>query len=165
VFRTVPSLVQDLHYQTDAAGLVVTLDSDYTAIHDETHSRLPGGDKDCRLCKLIAMIDETLSRLSPRPCGDPLKIAYGVATPAIEAWYLAAVEHGVSEAAWKSGAFPYTKPQLKEKAYGTSRPPLDDEQRLAVNHVRALVESGKLELLEQRFPAGFGTLAKCLRSW
>ncbi len=59
VFRTVPSLVKDLHYQTDAAGLVVTLDSDYTAVHDETHSRSPGGNKDCRLCRLIAMIDET----------------------------------------------------------------------------------------------------------
>jgi hypothetical protein len=94
-----------------------------------------------------------------------LKIAYGVAVPAIEAWYLAATEHGVSEAAWKSGAFPYSKLVLKEKAYGTSRRSRDHELRLAVNHVRSLVDSGKLDLLEQRFPAGFGTLAKCLRSW
>ncbi len=106
-----------------------------------------------------------MSHLSPRPCGDPLKFAYGVATPAIEAWYLAAAEHGVSEAEWKSGAFRYAKPQLKEKAYGTSLPSIVHEQRLAVALARALVEGGKLELLEQRFPAGFGTLAKCLRSW
>jgi hypothetical protein len=88
-----------------------------------------------------------------------------VATPAIEAWYVAGTEHGVSEAAWKSGSFPYSKLVLKEKAYGTSRPSLDHELRLAVSHVRTLVDSGKLDLLEQRFPAGFGTLAKCLRSW
>ena len=94
-----------------------------------------------------------------------MKIAYGVATPAIEAWYLAATEHGISEAAWKSGAFPYTRLPLKEKAYGTPLPPLDDECRLAVELVRALVDGGKLELLEQKFPAGFGTLAKCLRQW
>jgi hypothetical protein len=113
----------------------------------------------------MAKINEVQSQLSPRPCGIPLKIAYGMATPAMEAWYIAATEHGVSETAWKSGSFPYSRLALKEKAYGTSRPSLDHAKEYAVKHVRALVDSGKLDLLEQRFPAGFGTLANGLRSW
>jgi hypothetical protein len=96
-----------------------------------------------------------------------LKIALGIAVPAIEAWFLCGVDPHVSEAVWfngmKTGQMPYAKSGLKEQLYGTSHPslPIETEAMKAAATRLAANLSG----LKHLFPAGFGNLESDLRSW
>ena len=72
-------------------------------------------------------------QVRPRTSLPPLKIALGLAVPAIEAWLLCDVDSHVTEAAWMNGLkdspgrMPYTKGSLKRQLYGTSHPSLPIE--------------------------------------
>ena len=98
-----------------------------------------------------------------------LKWALGLAVPQIEAWYLVGRDPHVSEAAWisgqKHGKFPYAREHLKCKVYGTDRPSLELEASRAREEAERIVRDGKLPLLEERFPGGFGALASDVRNW
>ncbi|MCI0587994.1 MAG: hypothetical protein L0323_14270, partial [Planctomycetes bacterium] len=108
------------------------------------------------------------SQLKPSPTRQqPLKIALGLAVPAIEAWYLHGTYPQVGEAAWRagseSGRFPFSVRELKERVYGTERPTLAVEVERATEAARRL--SGRLAGFEEFFPGGFGALARDVRSW
>jgi hypothetical protein len=96
-----------------------------------------------------------------------LKVAIGLAVPSIEAWYLAGKNHQVGEAAWlassPSGPPPFTVPQLKRLVYATDRPSLELETKCAVDEARRIIRN--IKLIEDAFPAGFGLMAKEIRSW
>src|SRR5690606_10072286 len=89
----------------------------------------------------------------------------GLAVPAIEAWYLCGTDSSVSEAAWiqgqKKGYQPYTRAELKERVYGTSRPSLQHEIDCALREVQR--HRANPRRLEADFPGGFGALARDLR--
>jgi len=165
-----PVAIKHLHYHTDADALVVVLDSDETPIHEPAHDET-GGHERCRICIVRKIVAETIPHLRQVAGRSVLKIAVGLAVPAIEAWYAFGAEKSVStasEAAWivglsRSGKFPYTKPQLKKAVYGTDRPSLALETQCAIHAAQRL--SNDLSQLEAFFPNGFGFLARQIRSW
>jgi len=169
VFKVLPAVILHLHYRTDAEGFVVVLDSDRTPVHQEAHDQSGVAEQQCRLCWLRKIAAEVLGQLAPRPAYGPLKTAYGLAVPQIEAWYLTGRDLHVGEAGWlaglQSGRLPYTSNTLKEKVYGTADPALGFEKQRAVEEAERVVREGKWPQLTEWFPAGFGALANDVRSW
>ncbi|MBI2899589.1 MAG: hypothetical protein HYY17_05350 [Planctomycetes bacterium] len=167
VRQILATVIQHVHYQTDASGLVVVADSNHSPAHQEAHAQLGRSDKACRMCQLREIADTAVGWLRPVAGRSPLRIAIGMAVPAIEAWYLAGKDPHVSEAVWiagmQSGKFPYTKNDLKEKVYGTDRPSLPLEIKRAKEEATRLAAS--IATIETLFPGGFGSLADVLRTW
>lgn len=159
------AVIKQLHYRTDVEGLVVVADSNGAVIHVPQHDAIAGGEPGCRVCELRRTIAGV--RLTPVAGRLPLKTAIGVAVPAVEAWYAHGIVPQVNEAAWaralQSKDFPYTKIGLKERVYGTSRPSIQLETARALEEATRI--AGRIGLLEQDFPGGFGTLASDLRGW
>jgi len=98
-----------------------------------------------------------------------LKVAVGIAVPAIEAWYRCGHDSRVTEPAWihalDSQSFDYTKESLKRDGYGTDRPSLGHETTRAVEEANRLVGERLIARLEQFFPAGFGSLLRDIQNW
>jgi len=168
VLGSLPMVLRHLHYQTDAEGLVVVVDSDRSPAHAEAHDQPGRRDPKCRLCEMLSIVDGIKHQFQ-RQGYTPIKTALGLAVPQIEAWYLAGRDPHVSEAAWisgqQSGQFSYAREHLKPKVYDTDRPSLELETRRAREEAERIVREGKLPVLEQLFPAGFGALAKDVRNW
>ena len=132
--RTVlPAVLKELHYHTDAEGFVLIVDSNGAPPHLSSHEPPNAADPACRLCQLRRIAAECLGKVRPRANSAPLKIALGLAVPAIEAWLLCGVDPHVTEAAWinglAEGRLPYSKHDLKRKAYVTSHPSLASSWR------------------------------------
>ena len=167
VLDVLPAVILRLHYHTDAEALAVVVDSNRTAPHRGQADRECEGDDKCRLCLMRNAADKVLSTLSPVHGRERIKVAFGLASPAVEAWYLCGVRPGVSERAWyqgmESGNLPYDNNRLKRDAYGTDRPSLGLETQRAEEACRRLAEN--LKPLEDKFPFGFGTLAAAIRAW
>lgn len=162
-----PSVIKHLHYHTDADGLVVVADSDDSVVHTAQHETAPTGDPACRLCQLRQVRDSTFRSLREVPGRERLKVAIGIAVPAVEAWYRCGLDARVSEATWMRPLLErrkfYTRPSLKQDVYGTDRPSIELETEKAVEAAKRL--SDDLGSLEASFPAGFGALARDLRTW
>ncbi|MGH8244111.1 MAG: hypothetical protein ACRETY_12275 [Steroidobacteraceae bacterium] len=104
-----------------------------------------------------------------RPCShrEALRVAIGVAVPAIEAWYLFGKDPRASEASWavtRTGdTFLTVKRALKKAVYG-SEVPLGE-----LLSVRAAAEatriSSDLAALARFFPGGFAPLAEEVGAW
>lgn len=169
VFGALDGVFRGLHYNSDAEGLVVVVDCDNTEPHVGAHDEPDGCAADCRLCQLRAIIERARRHLKPRPGRPPLKVAIGLAVPAIEAWYLVGKEHLVGEAEWISlsaaGKPPFTRPQLKKLVYGTDRPSLELETDCARREAQRIIAVMKKGEVEIAFPAGFGLMAREIRSW
>lgn len=167
VEQVLPAVLRHLHFHTDADGLVVVVDSDDSVVHDATHE-VPGYHHPvCRLCRLRAVFRRTLRNLPPARGRTRVLRAVGLAVPAIEAWLLCGRDPAVTEAAWQEGQArgrpPYTRLELKVRAYGTDRPGLPLQTRRAVEEVSR--HRGDIRRLENDFPHGFGALARDLRDW
>jgi len=167
VFTILPVVLRSLHYQAEAGALVVVVDSDQSPVHKPEHDQAGGADEKCRLCRLRQITDSTLAQLRPIQGRPQIKVAFGIAVPAVEVWYRCGLDAHVTEATWiaglQAGPLPYTQTGLKEDVYETSRPSLELETRRATEEARRLVQN--LLLLEQCFPSGFGALAHTVRSW
>ncbi|MDM8009237.1 MAG: hypothetical protein QUV05_24110 [Phycisphaerae bacterium] len=165
VSAVVPVVLKHLYYHTDAEAFVTVVDSNHSAIHDDSHDQ--NTDPGCRLCRLRKTIDQTVRGFKPLPQRSPLRIAVGLAVPAIEAWYRCGRDPTVSESAWIEGMRarrdPYSKAELKRAVYGTDRAPLVLMIQRQVEEARRLVSD--LGTLEKRFPTGFGSLAREVRNW
>jgi hypothetical protein len=161
------AIYKDVWYQTEADGLIVVADSDEAAIHHPSHDAPQAGPKACRLCELQQVEGRVRGELRPVPGRGPLRVAIGIATPAIEAWYAVGLDPHVNEPTWvqalASRQFPYTKASLKELVYGTERPSLQLETARATEAARRL--TARLDEMTERFPHGFGPLASEIRSW
>ena len=103
VLQLLPVVVKHLHYQTDADGLIVVADSNWSPLHLGPGDQECGAADKCRLCLLHKATVETQAQLAPVTGRSRLELAMGLAVPAIEAWYLCGVESGVSENAWRQG--------------------------------------------------------------
>ncbi|HYW10087.1 MAG TPA: hypothetical protein VE913_24180 [Longimicrobium sp.] len=117
VRNALPGVILDLHYQTDADGLVVVVDSDDSVVHTSAHDALAGGEPACRLCELRAVVQRTRGKLKALSHRADLKVAIGIAVPAVEAWYAWGTIPHVIEAAWtrklRGDQIPYDKRSLK----------------------------------------------------
>jgi hypothetical protein len=167
VLNALPGVFRGVYYNSDAEGLVVTVDGDDTEMHDPDHDKLAEGGESCRLCQVRKIIAQARKHLKARPSGGGLKVAVGVAVPAIEAWYLVGKEHQVGEAAWRAGLavnrLPFNRPKLKEMVYGTARPSLELETECAIKEAQRIINNVKA--IETAFPIGFGLMAAEIRSW
>lgn len=168
--RTVlPAVLRQLHYHTDAEGLVVMVDSNSSPPHLPSHESTAAEDPKCRICQLRAVGNEVLAKVRPRTGHSALRVAIGLAVPTIEAWLLCGVDPHVTEAAWinglkeRPGNMPYTKGSLKHQLYGTSHPSLALEiERMTAAATRLSQDLARLRTL---FPNGFGVLVKELMAW
>ena len=126
VFAVAPVVLKHLYYYTDTEAFVTVIDSNHSAIHDDSHDQ--NTESGCRLCRLRKSIDQTVQGFKPLPHRPRLKIGVGLAVPAIEAWYCCGRDPTVTESAWLEGLRthrdPYTKADLKRAVYGTDRVPL-----------------------------------------
>lgn len=165
-FGALDGVFRGVHYRSDAEGLVVVVDADHSPIHETAHDQ-PGQDLDtCRLCQIRKIIARARNQLKPRH-GSPLRVAIGLAVPAIEGWLLVGKEPQVGEAAWLAGMkesrLPFAKPQLKRLVYGTERPSVELLAEYAEREAKRIAEN--IQALEDAFPAGFGQMAQEIRSW
>jgi hypothetical protein len=167
VEQVLPPILRHLHFNTDADGLVVVVDSDDSPVHLTAHEAPGYFHPLCRICRLRLVFRRTLRHLPPGHRRMRELRAVGLAVPAIEAWYLCGRDTSVTEAAWldgqASGAPPYSRPELKKRVYGTERPSLPFELQRAVEEVSR--HRGDVRRLENDFPNGFGALARDLRGW
>jgi hypothetical protein len=113
------------------------------------------------------LVQRCRQQLRNVPGRVPLKIANGVAAPAIEEWWFCKSNPQISEAAWENGLAlkrePYSRLELKKQLYDSDYHSLELMTRKMTE--AAQVIAGDLPALERAFPEGFGTLAKELRSW
>jgi hypothetical protein len=166
-FAALNGVFRGVHYNSDAEGLIVVADGDDTEVHSPAHDAPGGSAEHCRICQVRKIIAQARRQLKPRQGRPELKVAIGLAVPAIEAWYLVGEEHEVGEAAWlvglEQGRRPFTRPRLKELVYGTNRPSLEHETECAVKAAQRIIRN--LKAIETAFPAGFGLMAQDIRSW
>ena len=166
VAQVLPAIIRHLHFNTDATGLVVVVDSDDTVVHTADHEREGYFHPQCRMCQLRAIFRQTTKRLPPARGRAKLLRCVGIAVPAIEAWYLCGRDATVTEQAWiegqKTHTPPYTRRDLKMRVYGTDRPSLALEMERGFDEVQR--HCWDTRRLENDFP-GFEALAKDLRSW
>ncbi len=167
VAQVLPPILRHLHFNTDAAGLVVVVDTDDSVVHTDAHEAPGYFHPQCRLCQLRATYRQTVKRLPPARGRKRVLRCIGVAVPAIEAWYLCGRDDQVTEAAWlrgqERGRAPYTRAELKVRVYGTDRPSLPHTITCALREVQR--HRRDTRRLEADFPYGFGALARDLRSW
>lgn len=166
-FTTLDGVFRGIHYNCDAEALVIVVDSDRTEMHDDAHDAATEPLENCRLCQTRNIIRRARRQLKARQGRGELKVAIGLAVPAIEAWYLVGKNHQVGEAAWRagveSGRPPFTTHQLKTDLYGTNRPALARAIECGVSEARRVIQD--IAAIEAGFPVGFGLMAKVMRSW
>lgn len=167
VLQVLPAVVSHLQLRTNADALVVVVDSDDTPLHQIDHSDPAKWSSVCRLCQVLQAIDKSLRRSTRKSNRDPIRVAAGLAVPAIEAWYLAGKDDEVSESAWaeelSGDGAPYDRKELKRRMYGTIRPTLRFETERAVEEAKRL--RSHLQVLEDQFPLGYGHLSHMVRQW
>lgn len=166
VLQILPAVARHLHFNTDADGLVVLVDSDDTEPHPPEHEAPGYFHPRCRLCQLRAAFRRATKTLPPARGRERVLRGIGLAVPAAEAWYLCGVDAAVGEASWvkgrEEGKPPYTRRELKQRVYGTERPTLPQAVAAASAAARRLARDTRR--LENDFP-GFAALAADLRSW
>lgn len=166
VAQVLPSIIRHLHFNTDADGLVVVVDSDDSVVHTAAHDAPDYYHPLCRICQLRAIFRQTSKKLPPARGRSRVLRGVGVAVPAIEAWYLCGRDDSVNEARWLDGQAtshpPYTRRELKFRTYGTERPNLQLETEIAVAEARR--HARDLRRLENDFPS-FASLASDVKSW
>ena len=166
VAQVLPAVIRHLHFNTDADGLVVVVDSDDSVVHTARHDDPNYFHPQCRMCQLRAIFRQTAKKLPPAHGRKRVLRGVGVAVPAVEAWYLCGRDERVTEQVWVEGQtvgrIPYTRGELKWRVYGTDRPSLQLEVECALSEVSRYEKDTRR--LENDFP-GFAALARDLREW
>lgn len=163
--KILPSMIRDLHYQTDADAFAIVVDSDETLIHNPSHEQTI--DSNCRLCQIKKIISETQTALKPITNRQKIKTAVGLAVPAIEAWYQCQIDAQASEAAWlvdlKEKRYSHIKQKLKKDVYKVDRASIPLMKKCAIKAANRLATD--LSDIEKLFPDGFGSFAQDIRDW
>ncbi len=152
-------VIKALHYKTEADGLIVVADSNHSSVTEK-------GQKN-RLLELLDIVERNRVALKSTGGRAPLRVAVGIASPAIEAWWLCKKFSDISEANWEKGlkeqTDPYSKRVLKQRLYGVDLPSINLETERMTQAAAEL--ASEITFLESRFPNGFGSLSKQLRAW
>jgi hypothetical protein len=166
VAQVLPAVIRHLHFNTDTDALVVSCDSDDSVVHTTPHDAPGYFHPQCRMCQLRGVFRRTTKKLPPAHGRVRVMRAVGVAVPALEAWLLCGREPAVTESAWlagqQGGQLPYSRAELKWRAYGTDRPSLPHEIRCARHELERIRRDPRR--LEHDFPS-FAALAGDLREW
>lgn len=153
-------------YKTDAEAVVIVVDSDDDSIHEPAHEEDGSREERCRYCLIQRKIEEVHSRITLPDSRERMKIAIGIATPAIEAWLYCLEDSHVNEVAWlrklKGEKVGYDRPSLKKNVYGSGRNERDKQEKIAAASRKL---ASNLEQLEQLFPQGFGAMAREIHNW
>ncbi len=161
------SVIAGVYYNSDAEALVVVSDSDDTPVHVAKHDEQE--NEHCRLCKIRNAIEKVISALNEMSGRKMLKVAIGVPTPAIEAWYLFGNNPHVSEAIWirkQDGEnIDFDRKRLKKLVYGSIRYSAEFGTKRAIEEATRIVENELLEGLQRNFPMGFGSLVNETKEW
>jgi len=167
VLTLLPSIAKALHYNTNAEGIAVVVDSDRSPVHRLGHPSDQDCHSQCRLCLLRATFRNSLATVSPISNRRTLKTAVGLAVPAIEAWYCCGLDAHVNEARWighlAGEKINFSKRSLKVDVYGSDQPTLQAETGSAIEAAQRLAQN--IEQLSQLFPSGFGCFMADIRSW
>ena len=165
--KLVRPIMQELHY-SGADGFVFVGDSDSTPPHIASHDQLDEAPLDCRLCEIRSLVQAAIETLPARSGRPQLKVAVGMATPAIEAWLLSGLETNCTEAWFReeqargrlSGQ---TRRNLKTRKYGSLEASADIKLQRTLENAQRIADN--LDGLEQRFQFGFGHLRTDLEQW
>ena len=163
-----PVVIRSAYYQTESEAVVLVCDSNDKPVHIPEHDEKISADSlKCRFCILKRKVDETLESLKPIPNRAMIKVAIGVAVPAIEAWFMCGKQLDPSEDKWirkqhKGETVRYDKTSLKRKVYG-ERSLKNKRIEIAIQEAERLAKN--LELLNEKFPNGFGSLAIETSKW
>jgi hypothetical protein len=150
--KRIPSTYKSLHWNSDADGLIIVVDSDESPIHEPSHESSGFNDPDCRWCQIGRTISEIQSQISQRPNG-PLRVAIGLAVPAIEAWYLCGRDIHCTEGHFSrepSNALYEIRRDLKRKAYGAHPAPHELMKQKAMEECNRVAKI--LPLWSRTFP-------------
>lgn len=164
--RVLPTVLKKLHYQTDVDALAVIVDSDASTSHRLAHVPRDGANQKCRLCQLRFVADQVQNGLARIPGRAPLKTAFGLAVPALEAWLRCGLDPRAIEATLLQRPDARTQTlrlQLKRDVYGTDPASSNVRMKRASEEARRLVQI--LDEFERCFPNGFGSFARDVRSW
>jgi hypothetical protein len=152
-----------LHYNSDAHGMIVVVDSDESPVHDESHQPPNQPNPDCRVCRVTSEVERTRNTLQPRQhVNYRVEVATALAVPSLEAWLLCGTDPHITEARFQRMSDPELKNirrELKRQLYGSLFP----TREIATRETQRLC--GDLAQLERHFPNGFGLFAKQIRSW
>ena len=165
--KLIRPIILDLHY-SGADGFVFVGDSDSTPPHIASHDQLDEVPEDCRLCEIRRLARSLIETLPARSGQPQLKVAVGIATPAIEAWLLSGFDANCTEA-WfreeqaRGRLSRQTRRNLKIRKYGS----LEASAGIKLQHTLENAQriAGDLDGLEGRFQFGFGQLRKDLAEW
>ena len=165
--KLIRPVIIDLHY-SGADGFVFVADSDSTLPHTSDHDANADGDAYCRLCVVKTLADSALTALPARAGQPPLKIAVGMATPAIEAWLLSGIDRHCTETRFRddhsNGRLTrQTRLDLKKQKYGSLQAGRDIRMQCTLENANRI--AGDLEGLERRFQFRFGHLRNDLAQW
>ena len=164
VLNVLPGVLKQLHYHTDAEALVVVVDADDSPPHYQTHPSPVAVS--CRLCRLRSLADQVQSGLTQVPNRPPLKTAFGLAVPALEAWLRCGTDPRAVEATLiqrPDGQTRALREQLKRDCYGTDRPSQQLRMARAVEDGQRVVQM--LGEFERCCPDGCASSARDVRSW
>ena len=89
VAQVLPSIIRHLHFNTDADGLVVVVDSDDSVVHTGDHEAPDYFHPQCRMCRLRAVFRQTAKKFPPVHGRSRVLRGVGIAVPAVEAWFSA----------------------------------------------------------------------------
>lgn len=166
VLSILPTIIKHLYYRTDADALVIVVDADDSAPHQRQHELPDGANDECRLCQLRAVATQTSVQLKEVPNRSRLRIAIGLAVPALEGWYRCGIDPHAIEADLirrPDAGRRALRNQLKRDVYGTDRPGRELSIARATEEAKRLVQI--LDEFERLFPDGFGSFARDIRSW
>jgi hypothetical protein len=166
VFSQLPAVFKSMHFNSDAVGLVVVVDSDETPVHRAGHDAAEKCNPACRICELNGKIAKLTSEVSPGNDRTILRSAIGLAVPAIEGWYRCGLDVHCTESRFARESrekLRILRQELKVDVYSTKMPPIRIMRERAIESANRLAKD--LPALERNFPIGFGTLAMNLRRW
>ncbi|MCH7848787.1 MAG: hypothetical protein IIB53_10540 [Planctomycetes bacterium] len=165
--KLVRPIILDLHY-SGADGFVFVGDSDSTPPHIASHDQLDEVPEDCRLCEIRRLARSLIETLPARSGQPQLKVAVGIATPAIEAWLLSGLDANCTEA-WfreeqaRGRLSRQTRRNLKIRKYGSLEASAGIKLQRTLENAHRIARD--IEQLEQRFQFGFGHLRNDLAQW
>lgn len=176
LLQTLPGILRALHFNyPHVEGVITVADADHSPIHmrregqaaEHIRSVSFGSRETCRVCDLRSAVQRTLGPLPITPHRqEPLRVALGLAVPALEAWLLCGrSDIGPSTSKWitghTTGRYEYTKSKLKRDAYGSDR--ASEATMLPAATDAACRLSLDIEMLRTCFPHGFGMLVDDLQ--
>ncbi len=165
--KLIRPIILDLHY-SGADGFVFVGDSDSTPPHIASHDQLDEVPEDCRLCEIRRLARSLIETLPARSGQPQLKVAVGIATPAIEAWLLSGLDANCTEA-WfreeqaRGRLSRQTGRNLKIRKYGSLEASAGIKLQRTLENAQRIADD--LDGLEQRFQFGFGHLRNDLLQW